>query len=134
VTARQRECLTGFFPSLSDVEITHSWGGAYGLHRNTEPAVVFDRSTGLGYAGGYGGEGIALSNLAARTLTALILGEDRPETRLCWTNHPSRRWEPEPLRYLGVRGVSALALGADAYEDRSNRSAPLAGLAIKAVQ
>jgi glycine/D-amino acid oxidase-like deaminating enzyme len=136
VHGRQLRCLADFFGDrqLSGFAITHSWGGAYGLQRDTEPSVVYDESTGLGYAGGYGGEGIALSNLAARTLTGLITGTESAETRLPWTGHRPRRWEPEPLRWLGVRGISALALRADAYEDRRGRPAPLAGLAMRTVQ
>jgi len=133
VYARLRAMLAGLDPELREVEITHSWAGAYGLHRDTEPAVLYDPATRIGYAGGYGGEGIALANLAGRTLAALVAGVDRPETRLCWTNHRGRRWEPEPLRLLGVRAVSALASRADAYEDRTGRRAPLAGPMMRAV-
>ena len=92
-----------------------------------------DPATGLGHAGGYGGEGIALSNLAGRTLAALVTGTVRAETRLCWAGHSGRRWEPEPLRLLGVRAVSGLASTADRYEDRFNRSAPLAGFVMRSV-
>ena len=42
------------------------------------------------------------SHLAGRTLAALILGRDDPVTRLPWVGHRSRRWEPEPLRWLLV--------------------------------
>lgn len=113
--------------------MSHRWSGAYGMHRDGEPGVVYDRDSGLGHAGGYGGEGIALSNLAGRTLAALVTGVKRPETRLFWTGHRSRRWEPEPLRTIGVRGVSALATAADRYEDRFRRTAPLAGAVMRTV-
>ncbi|MFV2101602.1 NAD(P)/FAD-dependent oxidoreductase [Micromonospora sp. LOL_024] len=130
---RLRRTLAELLPDLADVPVSHRWNGVYGLHRHTEPEVVYDRETGLGHAGGYGGEGIALSNLAARSLAALVAGVSRPETRLCWVDNASRRWEPEPLRYLGVRGVSAVATGADRYEHRTDRPAPLARLALRAI-
>ncbi|MBX7266863.1 FAD-dependent oxidoreductase [Micromonospora sp. Llam7] len=130
---RLRRTLAELLPDLADVPVSHQWSGVYGLHRHTEPEVVYDRETGLGHAGGYGGEGIALSNLAARSLAALVAGVSRPETRLCWVDNASRRWEPEPLRYLGVRGVSAAATGADRYEHRTDRTAPLARLALRAI-
>ena len=131
--ARLQSAATEMFPALAGQPISHRWSGAYGLHRDTEPAVVYDPESGLGHAGGYSGEGIALSNLAGRALAALVAGINRPETRLCWTGHRSRRWEPEPLRFLGVRGVSALGTLADRYEDRTDRPAPLAGLILRAV-
>ncbi len=133
IFARLRQLIGELFPLLRDVEITHQWSGEYGLHRDSEPAVVFDPATNMGYAGGYGGEGVALSNLAGRTLTALVTGQQRAETRLCWVNHRSRRWEPEPLRWLGVRGVAAAASWADNYEDRTGRKAPLAGFVMRRV-
>ncbi|QOC91704.1 NAD(P)/FAD-dependent oxidoreductase [Micromonospora craniellae] len=130
---RLRRTLGELLPDLADVPVSHRWNGVYGLHRHTEPEVVYDRDTGLGHAGGYGGEGIALSNLAARSLAALVAGVSRPETRLCWVDNASRRWEPEPLRFVGVRGVSAVATGADHYEHRTDRTAPLARLALRAI-
>ncbi|QKW14675.1 FAD-binding oxidoreductase [Verrucosispora sp. NA02020] len=130
---RLRRTLAELLPDLADVPVSHRWSGVYGLHRHTEPEVVYDRDTGLGHAGGYGGEGIALSNLAARSLAALVAGASRPETRLCWVDNASRRWEPEPLRFIGVRGVSAVATGADHYEHRTDRTAPLARLALRAI-
>ncbi|HCT80078.1 MAG TPA: FAD-dependent oxidoreductase [Micromonosporaceae bacterium] len=133
VFARLRDSMVDLFPALHDVEITHRWSGEYGLHRDSEPAVVFDPATGMGHAGGYGGEGVALSNLAGRTLAALVTGQPRPETKLCWVNHRSRRWEPEPLRRLGVHSVASAATWADNYEDRTGRVAPLAGFVMRRV-
>ncbi|MEU5724788.1 FAD-dependent oxidoreductase [Micromonospora sp. NPDC047738] len=133
VFARLRESLAESFPALADARVSHQWSGAYGMHRDGEPAVVYDRDSGLGHAGGYGGEGIALSNLAGRTLAALVAGVNRPETRLFWAGHRPRRWEPEPLRVVGVRTVSALATAADRYEDRLRRTAPLAAAVMRTV-
>ena len=39
--------------------------------------------------------------------------------RLPWVQHPLRRWEPEPLRWLGVNVARRAAAGADAAEARS---------------
>jgi glycine/D-amino acid oxidase-like deaminating enzyme len=128
-----RQMLVELLPPLADVGVSHHWGGAFGLHRDMLPVVCYDETTGLAHVGGYGGEGIALSNLAGRSLAALVAGCDRPEAGLCWVNHRSRRWEPEPLRFIGVRGVSALAGSADRYEDRTGRAARLRGrLAVRA--
>jgi hypothetical protein len=84
-------------------------------------SVGFDRSTGLGWAGGYVGDGVATSNLAGRTLRDLLLDRDTELARLPWVNHRSRQWEPEPLRWLGVNlGLKAMA-HADRVEERTGR-------------
>ena len=54
-------------------------------------------------AGGYTGSGVATANLFGRILTDLISGEVTSLTRLPTVNHRSPRWEPEPLRWLGIR-------------------------------
>ena len=66
-------------------------------------SVGLDREQGLAWAGGYVGDGVATTNLAGRTLADLITGRDTDLTRLLWVGHRSRRWEPEPLRWLGIR-------------------------------
>ena len=80
---------------------THAWGGALGVPRDWVASVGLDRATGLGWAGGYVGDGVGTTNLAGRTLRDLVLGRDTELTRLPWVGHRSRRWEPEPLRWLG---------------------------------
>ena len=79
------------------------------------------------WAGGYVGDGVSTTNLAGRTLRDLILGEDTELTRLPWVEHRSRRWEPEPLRWLGVNaGLRAMSL-ADREERLTGRDSRLAG-------
>jgi hypothetical protein len=90
------------------------------------PSVRFDRSTGLGEAGGYVGDGVASAALAGATLTDLILDHDTELTRLPWVGHRSRRWEPEPLRWLGVSMMAAAMSAADRAEQRTGRPSKLA--------
>ena len=86
----------------------------------------FDPATGFGWAGGYVGDGVAVTNLAGRTLAALITGGQDESTQLCWVGHRSRNWEPEPLRWLGVNSsLKAMAI-ADQAEERSGRPSRLA--------
>ncbi|MFG2604110.1 NAD(P)/FAD-dependent oxidoreductase [Streptomyces sp. NPDC048514] len=116
-----REILTRFFPSLAGVGIEHAWSGVLGVPRDWCATVMLDRSTGLGWAGGYVGSGVATTNLAARTLRDLVQQDSgqggRTElTDLPWVNHRVRRWEPEPLRWLGVQGMYATYRAADRRE------------------
>ena len=116
-----RKVLVEIFPVLADAEITHRWGGVLGAPRNWMPSVRFDRSHGFGTAGGYVGEGVAPSNLAGRTLADLITGTDSELVDLAWVGIESRPWEPEPLRWLGIRGTRAVMGWADRKEFRTGR-------------
>ncbi len=120
-----RAALVELFPILRDARITHTWGGPLGIARDWHASVGL--SDGLGWAGGYVGDGVSTANLAGRTLTNLIGGVDSDLTRLPWVGHRSRPWEPEPLRWLGANaGLQAMAWADDA-EARNGRPSHLAG-------
>lgn len=123
--------LESFFPVLTGVEITHAWSGVLGVPRDWCATVTLDATTGLGWAGGYVGSGVATSNLAARTLRDLVLGDTTDLTALPWVNHRVRRWEPEPFRWLGVQALYAAYREADRRESTTHTptTAPLARLA-----
>jgi glycine/D-amino acid oxidase-like deaminating enzyme len=123
--------LTAFFPLLTGTEITHAWSGVLGVPRDWCATVSLDRATGLGWAGGYVGSGVATANLAARTLRDLVQQDTTELTTLPWVNHRVRRWEPEPLRWLGVHALYAAYREADRHESTTNRptTTPLAHLA-----
>lgn len=92
--------------------------------------MALDRITGLGWAGGYVGHGVTATNLAGRTLADLVLRRDTPITRLPWVGHESRTWEPEPLRWLGVRGLYIAYKLADRHEARGRATtSPIARIA-----
>jgi len=113
--------LTDLFPVLGDVAVTHAWGGPIGVPRDWCASVGLDRSTGVGWAGGYVGDGVATTNLAGRTLADLVLGHDSEITRLPWVGHRSPRWEAEPLRWLGVNAGLQVMSWADRQEARTGR-------------
>ena len=115
------DALHELLPATVGSRITHRWGGPIGVARDWHPSVGLDRSRGLAWAGGYVGDGVTASNVAGRTLADLVLGRDTALTRLPWVQHRSRRWEPEPLRWLGVNlGVHAMR-SADSVELRTGR-------------
>jgi glycine/D-amino acid oxidase-like deaminating enzyme len=127
VHARLAAALGQLLPQTAGARITHRWGGPLGIPRDWTASVGLDRATGLAWAGGYVGDGVAAANLAGRTLADLIRGTDSDLTRLPWVQHRSRPWEPEPLRWLGVNTARWLAASADATEDRTGRPAHLRG-------
>ena len=114
------EALTGMlhelFPAAAGASVHHAWCGVLGVPRDWSASVGLDHATGLGWAGGYVGTGVAATNLAGRTLAHLVLERDSDLTRLPWVGHGARRWEPEPLRWLGVHALYRAYRAADRRE------------------
>lgn len=117
-----RGALIRLWPQLVGIDLDHAWCGVLAVPRDWCATVGLDPKTGIGWAGGYVGTGVAASNLAARSLRSLILDPQAVEGRLPWINRRVRRWEPEPLRWLGVQGLYALYRGADARERTATRT------------
>jgi glycine/D-amino acid oxidase-like deaminating enzyme len=124
--AKLRTSLVELFPVLRGARIEYEWGGNLAVPRDWCASVVLDAGTGLGHAGGYVGDGVATTNLAGRTLRDLVLGERSDLTRLPWVGHRSPRWEPEPLRWLGVNAGLRLMSVADAEERLTGRGSRIA--------
>jgi glycine/D-amino acid oxidase-like deaminating enzyme len=120
--------LRRMFPATAEAGIDHAWCGVLGVPRDWCATVMMDPRTGLGWAGGYTGHGVAAANLAGRTLADLVRGVPSPLTTLPWVGHRSPRWEPEPARWAGVHGLYALYRAADRLESasRSPRTSLLA--------
>ena len=123
--------LRDLLPQVRDVPIAHGWCGVLAVPRDWEATVTLDRTTGLGFAGGYVGHGVTATNLAGRTLADLVLEKPTPRTELPWVGHRSKQWEPEPLRWLGVRGLYVAYRLADRWEQATGRptTSPIARLA-----
>lgn len=116
------------FPAARAARIAHAWCGVLGVPRDWCATVGLDPATGIGWAGGYVGVGVSTSNLAGRTLADLALGRESELVALPWVNRRVRRWEPEPLRWLGVHGMYALLRAGDRREQRGGGPSPLARL------
>ena len=123
-----RRVLRTLWPSIGDPVITHQWGGPLAAPRDWYSSVGFDRKSGLAWAGGYVGDGVSTANLAGRTLRDLILGRDTDIVRLPWVHHQWRRWEPEPLRWIGTNVALKMMASADHTEARTGRPARRADL------
>jgi len=122
--------LHSALPQTRGARIAHGWCGVLGVPRDWNASVGFDPATGLGWAGGYVGHGVTATNLAGRTLADLVLRRRTPLTDLPWVNHRCRDWEPEPLRWLGVRSMYWAYGLADRQESRGrSTTSPIALLA-----
>jgi len=128
IHARLESALRRLFPAAAGAPISHRWGCFFAAPRDWSMGIGFDRGSGLAWAGGYSGHGVVASSLAGRTLADLITGSESELTGLPWVGHTSRRWEPEPLRFIATRTIAAIAASADAAEDRTNRPARRIGL------
>jgi glycine/D-amino acid oxidase-like deaminating enzyme len=105
IFAHARRSTIAWFPMLRGTRFTHAWGGVFGVPRDHMPTMAYDPKLGVAAGYGYSGEGVATANLSGRVLADLITGTDSDLTRLPMTTHRPRAWEPEPLRWLGVKAV-----------------------------
>jgi glycine/D-amino acid oxidase-like deaminating enzyme len=123
VRARLERAVRRHFPAAADAAITHHWGGPLGVSRDWSMAVHYDPAAGFGWAGGYAGHGVVAANISGRTLADLVLGRDTDLVHLPWVGHRSRRWEPEPLRFVASRAIVRVLGSADRREDATGRTA-----------
>ena len=104
--ARLRE----YFPTLSDVQFTHEWGGVLGVSLDMFPTFgVGGEHNAIYHAGAYAGHGVSLSNYAGAILAPQILkaagipdAPSAPDLPFFYDRKPA--WlSPDPLRYLGMQ-------------------------------
>ncbi|HXR23436.1 MAG TPA: FAD-dependent oxidoreductase, partial [Acidimicrobiales bacterium] len=129
-----RQAMVELFPGARNAVVTHSWGGPIGVPRDWFSSVGLDRTSGLAWAGGYVGDGVSTSNLAGRTLADLVLGRDSELVALPWVGHHSPRWEPEPLRWLGVNAALWATKSADRSEDAGRAPSALVARLLRALR
>jgi glycine/D-amino acid oxidase-like deaminating enzyme len=126
--AALRAKLHAMLPATARVELDHAWSGVLGVPRDWCMSLSVDDASGIAWAGGYVGQGVAAANLSGRTLCEILLGERGELARLPWVGRAPRPWEPEPLRWCGIHGVYALYRHADRLEARGARPSRLARL------
>jgi len=103
---RLRASLVETFPPLAGVRFTHAWGGTMGFTRDFTPRIGWlgnDRR--VLYALGFCGEGVVMSQLAARVVAGLAAGDERGLAGLPFVGGPPPWVGFEPLRSLGVRAL-----------------------------
>ena len=116
-----RDMAVEWFPAVRTDQFSHAWGGPLGMPRDWMPTMSFDRAAGVATARGYTGQGVATTNLSGRVLADLITGRDSELTLLPMVRHQPRDWEPEPLRYLGIRYIQNAYEKLDREAEREGR-------------
>lgn len=123
---RLHRALVDLFPAAGEVAVTHRWSRPLDVPRDGWASVGLDPATGIGWAGGYGDDGVATSNLAGRTLADLVTDADTPLVRLPWVGHRSPAWQPEPVRRGAIAAATGLAAIADVEERLTARPSRVA--------
>ena len=123
VYERLCETLREAFPAASQARFTNRFVGWVAVPRDWCMRTTFDRSTGMGFVGAFGGHGVTAANISGRTMRDLILGDSTDLTSLPWVGHHSRNWEPEPVRFVASRLITKALASADAYEERTGKPA-----------
>lgn len=114
-----KDKLHTMFPSV-DFAVEHTWRGTLGVTRDWCAGIFYDPLNQIGAARGYAGHGITSTHLAGKTLVDRISGGQSELSKLVWNDHDSGRWEPEPLRWVGIHTMYRLLGIADDYEQKRN--------------
>lgn len=126
---RIHQALVELFPVTQEVAVTHHWGGPLGIPRNWACTVNADWDKGVITAGGYVGDGVSATNLFGRIVADLIADREydagrNPHSellRLPVVGPLSRRWEPEPIRWIGINAGRVAARVADRSEHQTGK-------------
>lgn len=111
-----KEILYRMLPQTRGAQLDHAWCGVLGVPRDWCTTAGLDARTGIAWAGGYVGTGVSTANFSGQTLADLVLDKQTERTELPWVNRRPRKWEHEPLRWLGVHAMYGLYRLADAQE------------------
>jgi len=133
VFASLHRSLKELFPGVGDARITNTWGGPLGVSRDWFTSVGLDKATGMAWCGGYVGDGVSTTNIGGRTLADLITGADSDLVTLPWVDHRCKKWEPEPLRWLGVNLSLKSMEWADMEESRTGRPSRVSAIVGKVI-
>ena len=112
---------------LADARITHAWGGPLGVPRDWCASVGLDPvdPARLGRAATSATASAPPTSPAARCATWCSAATPT-SPRLPWVGHRSRRWEPEPLRWLGINAGLRAMTWADTEERLTRRPSLIA--------
>ena len=110
------------WPHLSDVAVTHRWGGPFSVTMDLTPALGYlgqDRTAVYGL--GCIGHGVAMSYLNGEVLADLLTGDGNGETtRQCpFVNRRVIGWPPEPTATAAKYALRGYLQAEDAMHERA---------------
>ena len=95
------------FPVLSDVKVTHRWGGPFSVTLDLTPALGYLGDRRAVYSLGCIGHGVSTTHQNAVTLTDLLLERQTENTACPFVNRRVIPWPPEPLRSAAAHAIRA---------------------------
>jgi len=119
VSALQR-VLGEIFPQV-ELSPAHAWSGVLGASRDWSPFIDHEAHTRITRVGGYTGQGVTASYVAARAVADILGGKKTEFSSLPWVRPVPRNWEPEPLRWIGANGLYRVYALADWMEQKSGK-------------
>lgn len=119
--------LHWLWPHLSDVAITHRWGGPFSVTLDLTPALGYvGGNQSAVYALGCIGHGVSMSYLNGEVLAELLLADGRGLATECpFVNRNVIPWPREPLASIAEHAIRGYLRAEDAfYEDVLTRIKP----------
>lgn len=109
--------LHWLWPHLSDVAITHRWGGPFSVTVDLTPALGYiGRDRSAVYALGCIGHGVSMSYLNGEVLAELLLADGRGLGAECpFVNRKVIPWPREPLASIAGHAIRAYLRAEDAF-------------------
>jgi glycine/D-amino acid oxidase-like deaminating enzyme len=105
IFARLERDFVAFFPALSDLRISHRWGGTLSTTIDLLPHIGAV-GPGLFRLSGCWGHGVATSSLHGLLFADLLRGTTSELTEFWMVTRKPRRWPPGPIRRIGISGVA----------------------------
>jgi glycine/D-amino acid oxidase-like deaminating enzyme len=114
------EHIRFLWPHLSDVAVTHRWGGPFSVTIDLTPALGYIGDKRVVYSLGCIGHGVAMSYVNGRELAGLLLEQPPGELPPCpFINRRLVPWPPEPLQTVAAHALRGYLRAEDAVYERS---------------
>ena len=121
--------MRALFPATGGLTVEWRWGGPVERTQHGFPWVgTLGRARNIHYGIGYGGNGVAPSNLVGRTLASVALERDDDHARSPLVSDPPSYLPPEPFRFVGARAMRSAIERYEILEDEGKKPDPVSNL------
>jgi glycine/D-amino acid oxidase-like deaminating enzyme len=121
--------LRRLLPSLREVPLARTWGGAIDVSADRLPFFKTISDTRIHYACGFSGHGVNATYIAGQCLASLVLNEKDRWSTLPFCTRPLPRLPPEPFRFTGASAIRYAILACE-EADEQNLHAPALARAV----
>ena len=118
--------MRALFPATGGLTVEWRWGGPVERTQHGFPWVgTLGKARNIHYGIGYGGNGVAPSNLIGRTLASVALERDDDHARSPLVSGPPSYLPPEPFRFVGARAMRSAIERYEILEDEGKKPDPV---------